>query len=320
MLSTSRGLHLPGSAPGGGTQCRWRRRRPRAGRRRRRREEAIGNLDQDAGAITGVDIGAACTSVLEIAERADRLGDDLVALAAVHVAHEVESARIVLVPGVIEPLRWRQVAIGLVDVRIDIPPVGRARWPSGFGAGTPLAALPGVENYRFVGHGPTRLPITAGWRDASTRSVCRRRHLCDLDSSPTPYHAVETVRAHLEAAGFRPLPQTKVRSAGGSMPTAAASSRGWWPSITTRRVRSESSVLTPTARTSESSRSRTFRRSGSPNSAWRCTAVHSPIPGSIVISGLRAACGPFGRWRSGSAGSRRSAASPHSTVGDSPRR
>ena len=27
----------------------------------------------------------------------------------------------------------------------------------------------------------------------------------DLDSSPTPYHAVETVRAHLEAAGFRPF-------------------------------------------------------------------------------------------------------------------
>ena len=27
----------------------------------------------------------------------------------------------------------------------------------------------------------------------------------DLDSSPTPYHAVETVRAHLEASGFRPF-------------------------------------------------------------------------------------------------------------------
>ena len=27
----------------------------------------------------------------------------------------------------------------------------------------------------------------------------------DLDSSPTPYHAVEAVRAHLEAAGFRPF-------------------------------------------------------------------------------------------------------------------
>ncbi len=62
-------------------------------------EEAIRNLDQDASAIAGVDVGAACTAVLEIAERADRLGDDLVALAAVHVAHEVEPARVVLVPG-----------------------------------------------------------------------------------------------------------------------------------------------------------------------------------------------------------------------------
>ena len=94
-------------------------------------EEAIGNLDQDAGAVAGVDVGAACTAVLEIAERADRLGDDLVALAAVHVAHEVEPTRVVLVPGVVQPLSRRQVAIGLVDVQHRCPsgrPGAVARW------------------------------------------------------------------------------------------------------------------------------------------------------------------------------------------------
>ena len=86
-----------------------------------------------------------------------------------------------------------------------------------------------------------------------------------------------------------PLLRTPARSAGGSMPRAAASSPGWWLSITMRRVRFGSSVPTPTARTSGSSRSRTCRRSGSPSSASRCMAVHSPIPGLIATSGWRAA-------------------------------
>ena len=131
-------------------------------------EEAIRNLDQDAGAITGIDVGAACTAVLEVAERTDRLGDDLVALATVHVAHEIEPARVVFIPGVVEPLRRRQVAIGLVDVRQRCPSGRPGAVARSFGAGTSLAALPGVENYLFVGHGPTRFPITAGWRDART--------------------------------------------------------------------------------------------------------------------------------------------------------
>ena len=145
------------------------------------------------------------TAVLEIAERADRLGDDLVALAAVHVAHEVEPTRRAR-SGVVEPLRGGKSRLVWSMFGIDVPPVGRARWPSGFGAGTPLAALPGVETTgssdmgqlgcRSRQDGEMRAPDTV----AIAAAIC-----ADLDSSPTPYHAVETVRAHLEAAGFRPF-------------------------------------------------------------------------------------------------------------------
>ena len=75
-----------------------------------RSEEPVGHLDRDAGAVTGVRLGALGATVLEVAERADPHRHDLVGGPALDVDHEGDATRVVLVGGVVEPERAGKVA------------------------------------------------------------------------------------------------------------------------------------------------------------------------------------------------------------------
>ena len=66
--------------------------------------EPVGDLDQDPGAVAGVDIGPLGPAVLQIAERANGLRHDLVCGRARHVAHERDSAGVVFIARIIETL------------------------------------------------------------------------------------------------------------------------------------------------------------------------------------------------------------------------
>ena len=63
------------------------------------------DLDQDAGAVAGERVGADGTAVLEVGEDLERVGDDLVRLAALEVGDEADAAGVVLMRRVIEALR-----------------------------------------------------------------------------------------------------------------------------------------------------------------------------------------------------------------------
>ena len=77
---------------------------------RDRAEEAVGHLEEHPRAVAGVHLGARRTPVVEVAERAERGGDDVVAGAALHVDHEGHAAGVVLEPRVVEPVGVRDRA------------------------------------------------------------------------------------------------------------------------------------------------------------------------------------------------------------------
>ena len=69
-----------------------------------RAEEAIGHLDQDAGAVAGPLVGAEGAAMVEVAQRRQTELDDAVAATATKVGHEADAARVVLEPRVVESL------------------------------------------------------------------------------------------------------------------------------------------------------------------------------------------------------------------------
>jgi hypothetical protein len=71
-------------------------------------KESIGDLDQDAGPVSGVRLAAARAPVEQVLQDGERLGDDGVGLASLEVHHEAHTARLVLVTGIVETLSRRQ--------------------------------------------------------------------------------------------------------------------------------------------------------------------------------------------------------------------
>ena len=69
--------------------------------------EPVGNLGQDARAVTGVRVGALGAPVVEVAQDGQGLGDDVVAAPPGQVGHEADAARVVLEPAVIQALALR---------------------------------------------------------------------------------------------------------------------------------------------------------------------------------------------------------------------
>ena len=68
-------------------------------------EEVVRDLNEHAGAVAGQRVGAHGAAVLEIGENLQRVGNDLMRLAALQVGDEADAARIVLVRRVVKPLR-----------------------------------------------------------------------------------------------------------------------------------------------------------------------------------------------------------------------
>ena len=85
----------------------------RAGRRQREvdhgAEELVRHLDHDAGAVAGVGLGAAGTPVVQPAQRRAAARDHVMGAPARDIDHERHAARVVLVAGVVEALRWVDV-------------------------------------------------------------------------------------------------------------------------------------------------------------------------------------------------------------------
>lgn len=73
------------------------------------------DLNQDAGAISGLWIAAAGAAVGQIHEHLDALLDNVVAFLAANVGHEPNAAGVVLVRRVVETLRGRQTVDRLRD-------------------------------------------------------------------------------------------------------------------------------------------------------------------------------------------------------------
>ncbi len=71
--------------------------------------EAIGRLDEDARAVTRVRLGAGRAAVAQAADGGERLVDDRVALATLHVHDEAHATRVVFEPRVVQR---RQLAFG----------------------------------------------------------------------------------------------------------------------------------------------------------------------------------------------------------------
>ena len=68
-------------------------------------EEAMGNLDQDAGAVARLGVGAHGTAVLEVLEDGQAVGHHAVAFGVGDIGDEADAAGIVLVARIIETMR-----------------------------------------------------------------------------------------------------------------------------------------------------------------------------------------------------------------------
>ena len=73
-----------------------------------RAKEAVGDLDQDAGAVTGVGLGAGGAAVLEVGEGHQAGVHQLVAARALDVGDEGDPARVMLETRVVETVRARR--------------------------------------------------------------------------------------------------------------------------------------------------------------------------------------------------------------------
>jgi hypothetical protein len=98
--------------------------------RDRRAQERVGELQEDAGAVSGVGIRARGPAVLEVLERAQRAVDRLVRPMAVETGDERDAACVVLVRRVVEALL----------LQCPSPPM----WLVRRGEGNAMPASPGV--------------------------------------------------------------------------------------------------------------------------------------------------------------------------------
>src|SRR5690348_4554682 len=71
-------------------------------------EELVRDLNQDSGAVAGFGIASASSAVRKIQQDLNSLTDDVVTFTAANAGYKPDSARIMLVRGVIETLgRWK---------------------------------------------------------------------------------------------------------------------------------------------------------------------------------------------------------------------
>jgi hypothetical protein len=76
-------------------------------------EKLVGNLDQDAGAVAGVDLAAARAAVQQVDEHLERLADDGVRAHALDVDDKADAAGVAFERRVIEALRRRAAGVAI---------------------------------------------------------------------------------------------------------------------------------------------------------------------------------------------------------------
>ena len=76
-------------------------------------KERVRHLDQDAGAVAGVDLAAARTAMQQVDEHLERLPDDGVRAHAFDVDDEADATGVVLVARIVEALRGRAAGIAI---------------------------------------------------------------------------------------------------------------------------------------------------------------------------------------------------------------
>ncbi len=89
--------------------------RDRKFERHHRAVERVGDLDGHAGAVAGVGFRAGCASVVEAAHGGERLGEDRVGFATLHVDDESDAAAVVFEPRVVQALGARKIRVRVVD-------------------------------------------------------------------------------------------------------------------------------------------------------------------------------------------------------------
>ncbi len=109
-------------------------------------EKRVRNLHQDAGAVAGARIGADRAAMFEVAEDADRVGDDLMRLPALDVGNEADAAGNLLERGIVETLGGRAPA----ELARRLPPVSNPGPPTAhplrcFRARTPTRSCPSSQ-------------------------------------------------------------------------------------------------------------------------------------------------------------------------------
>ena len=93
------------------------------------REEGVRNLHQNAGAVAGARIGADRAAMFEVAENADRVGDDLMRLLALDVGDEADAAGILLQARIVKAL-GRRTPVVLARESGKCRPVSKPRSPT----------------------------------------------------------------------------------------------------------------------------------------------------------------------------------------------
>jgi hypothetical protein len=83
----------------------------------------VRNLHQDAGAVAGARVGADRAAMLEVAQNADRVGDDLVRLLALDIGDEADAAGILFQAEIVETFSRRTPSSGFEADAADSSPV-----------------------------------------------------------------------------------------------------------------------------------------------------------------------------------------------------
>jgi hypothetical protein len=85
------------------------------------RKELMGNLNQNAGSITGLWIAAARAAMRQIDKDLNSLLNNLMALLAANARYKTDTAGVMLVRRIIKTLRRRQTVIGLPQIQRGLP-------------------------------------------------------------------------------------------------------------------------------------------------------------------------------------------------------
>ena len=117
-------------------------------------EEPVGELEQDARAVTGVGLTAAGASVVEVHQDGEGLLDDIVRTLALHLANEADAAGVMLKLGVVKTLFFGKS--GILHFWCG------QKWSDGLAAEPPGALAVTARRLNLVGNNPPLSKATCG--------------------------------------------------------------------------------------------------------------------------------------------------------------